>query len=467
LKRTILRVLPGVVVAAVLVAGGVGYGYLCAVRRLPGYATMRRIHMWSEQQPLLRRAYSLATGRHLHENDAMPGAWNPLRDTHAGDVDDHAQRVARLQTIPYLSGYQKAPTADHVTVYDERLAGEGLNLYTSGNAPEAVLMDMAGNVLHRWRYNFADAFPDAPPPKEPRSWAWWSRAHLGKNGDLIAIFDGYGLVKVDRDSDLIWATPGVFHHDLFVDERGTIYGLTRETKVIPRIHPYEPVVEDFITVLDADGHIVRNVSLLVALERSPYAPLLDNLPEFGDLLHTNTIEVCDGSNAKASPVFKKGNVLVSFALIDAVAIVDMESEMVVWALTGQWNRQHCPTLLGNGHVLVLDNLWHRNMSRVIEVDPFTQAVTWSYEGSPEHPFFTQTFGTEQRLANGNTLINESDAGRAFEVTPDHQIVWEFLNPARAGEKRELIATLFDFQRLDANAARGWLTLEDDAAGPGS
>lgn len=455
MRTKVLKLVPSVLVGTVVVAGCLGYGYLCGVRHLPGYATMRRIHLWAERQPVIKSAYSLVTGRHMGERRAAPGAWNPIRTPDGADADAH--RAASLKTLPYLSGYEKAPTADHVTVYDERRAGKGVNLYTSGDAPEAVLMDMRGRILHRWSYDFADAFPSVPTPKDMPSWAWWSRAHLADSGDLIAIYDGYGLVKVDSRSNLIWATPGAFHHDLFVDEKGTIYCLTRETKVLPRIHPYEPVVEDFITILDPDGNVIRNISLLEAMEHSSYAPLLENMPEYGDLLHTNTIEVCDGSSAQASPIFRKGNVLVSFALIDAVAIVDVDSEVVVWALTGQWDRQHCPTLLDNHHILLLDNLWQRRRSRVVEVDPLTQEITWSYEGSPGKEFYTKTFGTEQRLSNGNTLINESNAGRAFEVTPDNRIVWEFLNPARAGAKKELIATLFDFQRLDSASTAGWLS----------
>ena len=34
----------------------------------------------------------------------------------------------------------------------------------------------------------------------------------------------------------------------------------------------------------------------------------------------------------------------------------------------------------------------------------------------------------QRLANGNTLITESERGRVFEVTADKEIVWRFVNP---------------------------------------
>jgi hypothetical protein len=36
-------------------------------------------------------------------------------------------------------------------------------------------------------------------------------------------------------------------------------------------------------------------------------------------------------------------------------------------------------------------------------------------------------GEHQRLANGNGLIVESDRGRVFEVTPDGEIVWTYIN----------------------------------------
>jgi hypothetical protein len=65
-------------------------------------------------------------------------------------------------------------------------------------------------------------------------------------------------------------------------------------------------------------------------------------------------------------------------------------------------------------------------------------------------------GSSQRLSNGNTLIIESNDGRAFEVTAEGEVVWEFYNPARAGDDRQLIATLCDTVRLAPQAA-GWVT----------
>jgi len=33
------------------------------------------------------------------------------------------------------------------------------------------------------------------------------------------------------------------------------------------------------------------------------------------------------------------------------------------------------------------------------------------------------------------------------VTPDGRVVWEFINPNRAGEKNALVATLYKIERL--------------------
>ncbi|HHX77017.1 MAG TPA: hypothetical protein GX697_01515, partial [Firmicutes bacterium] len=42
--------------------------------------------------------------------------------------------------------------------------------------------------------------------------------------------------------------------------------------------------------------------------------------------------------------------------------------------------------------------------------------------------FSDRCSSADRLPNGNTLITETIRGRVIEVTPDREIVWEFLNP---------------------------------------
>jgi hypothetical protein len=78
----------------------------------------------------------------------------------------------------------------------------------------------------------------------------------------------------------------------------------------------------------------------------------------------------------------------------------------------------------------------RDYSRVLEVDPVTLEVVWRYtprEAGFMIPldaarFYSPFISSAQRLPNGNTLIVEGSDGRIFEVTGDHQIVWEYINP---------------------------------------
>jgi hypothetical protein len=102
---------------------------------------------------------------------------------------------------------------------------------------------------------------------------------------------------------------------------------------------------------------------------------------------------------------------------------------------------HMPTMLANGNILVFDNGKRRGASRILEMDPPSGEVRWRYEGKPPASFFSAWRGSNQRLPNGNTLICESERGRAFEVMPDGTVVWEFWNPEMREGKRKRIYRL--------------------------
>ena len=387
-----------------------------------------------------------------------PGRWRAIPPgRHIGMLTAEQEKaISNLESIGYLSGYEAAPGRKSVTVYDRELAYRAPNLVVSGHAPEATLIDMEGRELHRWQYECERVWPDYEPPAASDRHESWRRAHLFENGDLLAIFEGIGLIKIDKDSNLIWDYPGKTHHDLFVTKDGLIYVLTRKAHIHPEYHKEKPVLEDFITVLDADGQEIKRVSILKSLRDSHYAAILKNMKRAGDILHTNTIELLDHRLAGRCRAFREGNVLISIRQLDTICVVDLEAESVVWALSGQWRRQHQPTVLDNGHMLIFDNQRTDGGSAVLEFDPFTREIIWEYPGDSEAPLFTMDCGSSERLPNGNTLISESNRGRAIEVTPDKQIVWEFINPHRAGENNELIATLFEVVRLDSRFPLDWV-----------
>jgi hypothetical protein len=106
--------------------------------------------------------------------------------------------------------------------------------------------------------------------------------------------------------------------------------------------------------------------------------------------------------------------------------------------SGVLSAPHDATLLDNGNILIFDNGVGRNWSRVVEVDPIARQVVWEYHAAEKEDFYSVTRGAAQRLANGNTLITESGRGRLFEVTPEGDIVWEYLNPKRSEDGLPLV-----------------------------
>jgi hypothetical protein len=400
--------------------------------------------------------------------DPPPGRWRKFR-THqfdAGLTEQQRAEIRKLEALGYASGSRAPASEAVVTRFQTDRAQPGLNFFTSGHAPEAVLMDMRGNVLHRWRYDFDAVWPDYPLLVRLEAVEFWRRAHLFENGDLLAIFEGLGIIKLDRDSNLLWANPIRAHHDLEVMPNGDIYVLTREARLVPRVNAEKPILEDFISILDAKGEEKKRVSLLESFENSEFASLwLASEQRTGDLFHTNTLEVLDGRLADRVPAFAKGNVLTSLLLLDTIAVVDLEREAVVWARKGPFRRQHDPKVLENGNVLIFDNQGRPLQSAVFELDPLGDAIRWQYRGSRDEPFYSRTCGTAERLPNGNTLITESDNGRAFEVTPEREIVWEFHNPHRAGDADEYVATLFELVRLPPDFPTAWTQAARAEAAP--
>lgn len=360
---------------------------------------------------------------------------------------------AALAELPYMQGVETAPEWAGVVRHDPARAHDGVNLVLSGHGPEATVRDMQGQVLHTWRLPFEGVWPGPLGFKEyPVHKTFWRRVHAFPDGSLLAIFEGIGMVKVDADSQIVWKHKGRAHHDISVASDGTIYTLSHHPR---RMGQGLEILDDFVLMLSPEGEELRRVSVYDAFAGSPHAGYLRNAMAVRDPLHTNTAQLLDGRLSEKIPAFAAGNVLISLRNVDTIAVLDMRTERIVWAMTGMWGRQHQPQVLENGNVLLFDNVGDNRHSRVLELDPATQQVVWSYAGSDQRPFASASAGSCQRLGNGNTLVVESVSGRAFEVTPEGDIVWEFVNPERAGPKRGLIAVLYDVVRLPADYFEGF------------
>jgi len=387
------------------------------------------------------------------------GRWTKVRQAGSPEnlTEEQRQQIRRLESLGYVGGTQLAPTMKNVTVHDPDRAWSGLNLFTSGHAPVALLMDMDGQVLHRWGLGYWRVWPDSEVDRGHDGTMHWRRARILPGGDLLAIFEGLGIVKIDRHSNLIWANHCRAHHDLEVLPDGDIIVLAREARLIPRLHPRTPVLEDFILRLGPDGEIKQRVSLLEAFENSEeWRHLLDRLrTAAGDIFHTNSVEWLDGRHAEHHPEFTAGRVLISMRETHTVAVVDLEHGEVMWVLQDDFRSQHDATMLDSGQLMLFNNDYKPGMSSVDRYDPATGERVWRFTGTSERPFYSRTCSTSQPLPNGNILVTESDNGRVFEIDTAEDTVWEFYNPNRTGEANEYIATLFEVLRLPADYPVDW------------
>lgn len=421
---------------------------LAAAMFVLGYLAHR-----NEWIPLSARgaARALLFGAHATDsrhNRPFHGDAFPLQDRR-NDVDSETKDA--LAAMGYARASQPATDRSGVIKYDKDAAYNGLNLCISAHAPEAVLMDMNGAVLHAWRCTLREALPGYTPPAYVREAAResWRRAYVCSDGSVLAIFEGMALIKLDKDSKVLWTYAAGCHHDLSVTPAGQVYVLTSEMR--------DGMIDNGVALLDQNGRELKRLSLLDCLRASPYASLQAWLPKRGDVLHTNAVKRLDGTHADKVPAFADGNLLVSMLELNTIAVVDPEMKTMPWALTGLTKAQHEPTLLANGNLLVFDNRGAGDRSRVLEINPSTHEIAWQYPPPGGAMFYSEWCGSAQRLPNGNTLVTETDNGRAFEVTPDGRIVWEFVNPHQFDEKGvRMVAALFDVVRLDSDYAASWL-----------
>ncbi len=100
------------------------------------------------------------------------------------------------------------------------------------------------------------------------------------------------------------------------------------------------------------------------------------------------------------------------AIVDAAGAVEWEMP---------WTGIHDIHVLPNGHIMTL-----QHDRRVVEIDPETKQVVWSYDasrlnGNADRRVEVHSF---QPLPGGNVMIAESGAGRIIEITKNGKIVHE-------------------------------------------
>ena len=398
-----------------------------------------------------------------------------------------AAAAASIAAAPAAASPTVYPTG--VTIYDPAKAYNGLVLFNGADSA-TYLIDMDGNVAHRWDlHGFPSRIVDPALVGGEKgllgtqiaaipflmSLTFGGATGVVPGGPAQFRDETFGFVNWDGQVTWEWGAqaPGGYalqHHDWARLADGDTLILSSEARRLPGFGDRD-MTDDVIYEVDPKGAIAWTWTASQHLDEMGFTPeqmALLHHADAVDFLHVNDMKVL-GPNRweKAGDErFAPDNILISSRDANFTAVIDRKTGKIVWRLgpgypprgsdykpettprpvdqiSGQHDAQMIPEgLPGAGDILLLDNQGEAGYppvalpvvggSRVLEIDPITMEIVWEYQGydggEANWAFWTPFIGSVQRLPNGNTLIDEGIDGRLFQVTSSGETVWEYVSP---------------------------------------
>lgn len=334
-----------------------------------------------------------------------------------------------------------------VSIFDERFT--------------ARLYGRNGALIHEWPIDFFEIDGGG----DYRFHTLIHGVALMENGDLLANMDGRGIYRFSRCGDLVWKNAHKSHHALDIDDAGRIWTPTYGVPYQPSsLQPVSHQV-DRIGVFDAKtGAVLKEYDLAAILAETDLQGLvLANKEIARDLLHLNDVEVLRADMAAAFPLFEAGDILLSPRRLNQLWVLDGKTQKLKWWHIGPIHSAHDPDFQPDGTITVFDNrpggvpnksnggIGRLGGSRVLKIDPVTRAHEVMVASEGDFRLYSAYRGKHQVLENGNVLIAETDAGRALEVTPEGDIVWEYINTF----DDETVAWMMDAMRYPPEFAKAF------------
>jgi hypothetical protein len=315
-----------------------------------------------------------------------------------------------------------------VTHYEPARAANGYTLFAPMYGRNVWLVDMWGMIVHRWQVenlpgNYGQLLPNG------------NLLYAGRTlPAAIPEFAGNGgqLAEYDWKGNIVWEYRDPYLSHCFAPlANGNV--LVAKWRAVPaaiaaRVQGGQPGTE---RAGEMYGEAIQEISRegRVVWEWLTYEHLDPALDVIGPLHPRDR-----WTNLNSLTEMPDGRLLASFRCTNTVAIIERATGKIAWRWgRGQVAGQHHPTPLDNGNILLFDNGAHRayttiDFSRVVEVDPRTDAIVWEYKENPVFDFSSFICSGAQRMPGGTTVICECTKGRLFEVTAEGDIVWEYVSP---------------------------------------
>ncbi len=243
------------------------------------------------------------------------------------------------------------------------------------------------------------------------------------------------IVEIDRaNSEIVWEWRAWDHLIQDLDEKLPNYGAPAANPQRIDINYEQYLLKSIPTDWSAGPADWMHSNMV------NYNPILDQIvisvlrfDEFWIINHGAAAEEADG---RASDLLYRWGNPFAYGAGDMV-----EDRKLFQQHDAQWIEEGLP---GAGNILIYNNrnnlvreheLADDEYSSILEIKlPLREdgsydwsadaEIVWRYDTG----FYSRIISGVQRLPNGNTLITAGVPGRVLEVTPDGEVVWEFLNP---------------------------------------
>jgi len=226
----------------------------------------------------------------------------------------------------------------------------------------------------------------------------------------------------------------------------------------------EPITQEKLDSLHAKGELWRNETVENRGSDFYHSNAINYNEELDQIAissyHLNEIFIIDHSTSHEEAAGhtggragKGGDILYRWGNPQNYHRGDSLDQKVLHQHDVQWIPQGAPgagnlTIFNNNIPLLPDSL---NYSSVLEITPpmeedgsyqieneqpfGPQEAIWKYVAHDTLSFHASFISGAHRMENGNTFITEGPSGRFFEVNPEGDVVWEYLNQYR-GEIRD-------------------------------
>ena len=344
----------------------------------------RRVHTWKLEGRSIQAAELLENGNLVIRHESPSGGPRVVVE-----VDQDGNTVWEYAAPIYHHDMAKLPNGNVLLIRRGKLTPQ--EAVAAGVTPEQL--DPSSCCI--WRYDFLQEVKPTGPQSGEVVWEWSTLDHLVQDHDPTK--PGYGSIAEHPERiDINYAN---YSHINAID--------------------YNPVLKQIMLS-------VRHFSELWIID------------------HNTTTE--EAAGPKGDLLYRWGN---------PQAHGNEGRQELFWQHDAHWIP---PGLPGAGNVLIFNNGneyagSQRNYSSVEEIDlPALQdntytrnhdlgfapsRISWTYTADDPADFYAPFQSGAQRLPNGNTQVCDSSSGTIFQVTPDGQTVWKYVNPILSvGESTE-------------------------------